>query len=289
MNTTFVFQALIDGFLIGGVYGLVAIGLTLIFGVMNVINFAHGSLLMLGMYVTYWSSSLLHIDPYLSIIITIPVLFIIGMLFQKFLLNPIINAPEHNKLLLCLGVSLFLENITLFMWSPNFRVLRTPYEHVYLYFGDISISLLRLIAFGIAILVTIVVFLILTKSDLGKAIRAASEEPRGALLMGINIKRIYWVTFGIGAACAGISGAAVSPIFPVYPTVGWIFVINAFVVVVLGGLGNVVGAFFAGLIVGVADSIGSLIFPGSMKSIITFVIFILILLFRPKGLFGRRI
>lgn len=286
MSFTYILQTLLDGLLMGGVYGLVAIGLTLIFGVMKVINFAHGALMMLGMYVTYWAFALLHIDPYVSIVITIPILFFVGVCFQKFLINPIIDAPEHNQLLLTLGVSLFLENLVVFLWSPNYRVVRTSYEFVYFYIGDVSISLLRLLAFCVAMLVASIVYLVLTKTDLGKAIRAASEEPGGALLMGINVRRIYWITFGIGAACAGVSGAAVAPFFPVYPTVGGVFVITAFMVVVLGGMGSVIGAFVGGLIIGVADNVGGLFFPGAMKHLLSFIIFILILLFRPAGLFG---
>lgn len=286
MSFTYILQTLLDGLLMGGVYGLVAIGLTLIFGVMKVINFAHGALMMLGMYVTYWAFALLHIDPYVSIVITIPILFFVGVCFQKFLINPIIDAPEHNQLLLTLGVSLFLENLVVFLWSPNYRVVRTSYEFVYFYIGDVSISLLRLLAFCVAILVASIVYLVLTKTDLGKAIRAASEEPGGALLMGINVRRIYWITFGIGAACAGVSGTAVAPFFPVYPTVGGVFVITAFMVVVLGGMGSVIGAFVGGLIIGVADNVGGLFFPGAMKHLLSFIIFILILLFRPAGLFG---
>jgi len=286
MNASFILQSLIDGLLMGGVYSLVAIGLTLIFGVMRVVNFAHGALMMLGMYTTYWSFSLLHIDPYLSILITIPVLFLIGAMFQKFLITPIIDAPEHNQLLLTLGVSLFLENLVVFLWSPNYRVTRTSYEFAYLYLGDISISLMRVLAFATSMIVAAIVYFLLTKTDLGKAIRAASEEPRGALLMGINVRRIYWITFGIGSACAGVAGSATAPFFPVYPTVGGLFVITAFLVVVLGGMGSVLGALVGGLIIGVADGVGGMIFPGAMKSIISFVLFILILLFKPTGLFG---
>ena len=242
--------------------------------------------MMLGMYVTYWAFALLHIDPYVSIVITIPILFFVGVCFQKFLINPIIDAPAHNQLLLTLGVSLFLENLVVFLWSPDYRVVRTSYEFVYFYIGDVSISLLRLLAFCVAMLVASIVYLVLTKTDLGKAIRAASEEPGGALLMGINVRRIYWITFGIGAACAGVSGTAVAPFFPVYPTVGGVFVITAFMVVVLGGMGSVIGAFVGGLIIGVADNVGGLFFPGAMKHLLSFIIFILILLFRPAGLFG---
>ncbi|MBN1225704.1 MAG: branched-chain amino acid ABC transporter permease [Deltaproteobacteria bacterium] len=286
MNFTYILQTFLDGLMMGGVYSLVAIGLTLIFGVMKIVNFAHGTLMMLGMYSTYWAFQLLHIDPYASILITIPLLFIIGMCFQKFLISPIIDAPEHNQLLLTLGVSLFLENLVVFLWSPDYRIVRTSYEFAYFYIGDLSVSLLQLLAFCLAMLVASIVYLMLIKTDLGKAIRAATEEPGGALLMGINVKRIYWITFGIGASCAGVAGAAITPFFPVYPTVGGIFVITAFMVVVLGGMGSVIGAFVGGLIIGVADGLGGMLFPGAMKHLISVTIFILILLFRPTGLIG---
>ena len=288
MTFTFVAESLLNGLLVGGVYSLMAIGLTLIFGVMKVVNFAHGSLIMLGMYTTYWAVVLLDLDPYLSLPISLAVLFLIGASLQKFLINPILNAPEHNQLLLTLGVSLFMENLAVFLWSPDYRVMRTGYEGTVFYVGDISLSLVRILAFGIAMVLSAALYVLLTKTDLGRAIRAASEEPKGALLMGINIRRIYIITFGIGAACAGVSGGAIAPFFPVYPYVGWLFVITAFVVVVLGGLGSIQGAFLGGLIIGVADSVGAMFLPGAMKSIISFTIFILILLFKPTGLFGRR-
>ena len=288
MTVTFVVESLLNGLLVGGVYSLMAIGLTLVFGVMKVINFAHGSLIMLGMYTAYWSVALLHVDPYVSILVAFAVLFVIGASFQKFLINPILDAPEHNQLLLTLGVSLVMENFAVFLWSPDYRVMKTPYAGINFYMGDVSISLVRLLAFGFAMFLSAIIYLMLTKTDLGKAIRAASEEPRGALLMGINVRRIYLITFGIGAACAGVSGAAITPFIPVYPYVGWLFVITAFVVVVLGGMGNILGAFVGGLIIGLADSVGAMFLPGAMKSIISFTIFILILLFKPTGLFGRK-
>jgi branched-chain amino acid transport system permease protein len=214
-------------------------------------------------------------------------LFFIGAAFQKFLINPIIKAPEHNQLFLTLGVSLFLQNLAVFLWSPDYRVMKTRYSDVNFYIADVSISLSHLLAFGLAVLVAAILYVILSKTDLGRAIRAASEERTGAMLMGVNIKRIYWISFGIGAACAGVSGTAITPFFPIYPYVGDIFVLTAYVVVVLGGLGSVFGAFVGGLIIGLADSVGAMILPGAMKSIITFVLFIIILLLRPTGLFGK--
>jgi branched-chain amino acid transport system permease protein len=254
---------------------------------MKVINFAHGAVMMLGMYCTYWLFTLLGVNPYLSILLVIPILFLVGAAFQRFLINPIIKAPEHNQLFLTLGVMLFLQNLAVFLWSPDYRILKTRYADITYYVGDISISLSHLMAFGLAVLFSAILYLILSRTDLGRAIRAASEQPEGAMLMGINIKRIYWISFGIGSACAGISGAAITTFFPIYPYVGDIFVLTAYVVVVLGGLGSVFGAFVGGLIIGLADSIGAMFLPGAMKSILSFVIFISILLFKPTGLFRR--
>lgn len=288
MDVIFVAQSLLNGLMIGGVYSLVAIGLTVIFGVMRIINFAHGALMMLGMYATYWLVTLLHLNPYLTIVIVLPLMFLIGVVFQRVLIMPIMNAPEHNQLFMTLGAMLFLQNMAVFLWTPDYRIMRTSTSDIIYYFGDISISLAHLLAFGMAVCFTGILYLVLHKTDLGRAIRAASEEPTGARLMGINIKRIYWITFGIGAACVGVAGTAVTPFFPIYPYVGDIFVLTAYVVVVLGGMGSVFGAFIGGLIIGMADSIGAMLLPGSMKSVLSFLIFILILLFKPTGLFGRK-
>jgi branched-chain amino acid transport system permease protein len=286
MSSGFLLQSLLNGILMGGIYSLSAVGLTLIFGVMRVINFAHGSLMMLGMYTTYWAFFLLGIDPYISVLIVLPALFVVGASLQRFLINPIITAPEHNQLLLTLGVSLVLENIAVFVWSPDYRILRTSYSRMNFYLDDISISFVRVLSFAVALALTSAMYLIMTRSDIGKAIRAASEEPEGAALVGINVRSIYWISFGIGAACAGLSGAVIAPFYPTYPYVGGLFVITAFVVVVLGGMGNFMGAFVGGLVIGVCDSLGAVFFPAAMKSVVSFAIFVVILLAKPTGLFG---
>jgi branched-chain amino acid transport system permease protein len=255
---------------------------------MKVINFAHGALMMLGMYASYWIATLLQINVYATIVFVLPLLFIVGVLFQRVLISPIMNAPAHNQLFLTLGVMLFLQNMAVYLWTPDYRILRTPYTNINFYIGDINISLVHILAFIMALVFSGILYVILHKTDLGRAIRASSEEPVGAKLMGINIKRIYWITFGIGAACAGVAGTAITPFFPIYPYVGDIFILTAYVVVVLGGMGSVLGALVGGLIIGMADSIGAMILPGSMKSVLSFVIFIMILLFKPTGLFGRQ-
>lgn len=287
MFWAFFLQSLINGVLTGAVYGLIAVGLTLIFGVMKIINFAHGSLMMLGMYATFWAWSLLQMDPYASMVISVPLLFVLGALMQKLLIAPVMNAPEHNQLLLTLGVSLFLENLALFAFKADPRFVQTDYLKINYYVGPLTIKQVHLTAFAASLLITLLLYLLLARTDLGKAIRAAAEEQEGALLMGINVKRIFWISFGIGSACVGAAGTLIAPFFPVDPHVGGLFVITAFVVVVLGGMGSFGGALLGGLIVGVGESVGAMFLPGSMKQMVTFVLFVLILLLRPSGLFGR--
>lgn len=280
-------QSIVNGILMGGVYGLVAIGLTLIFGVMKIINFAHGSLMMLGMFTTYWLYVLAGLDPYLSLLLSIPCLFVVGLLIERFLIAQVLDAPAHNQLLLTLGISLFIENFALFLWTPNFRTLEVTYLRKAAMVGSVMISLPKLVAFIFAIILTILLYCFLKGTDMGKAIRAASEEREGALTVGINLRRIYYVAFGIGAACVGAAGTLTAPFFYVNPHVGGIFVITAFVVVVLGGMGNFIGALVGGLIIGLAESVGAAFVPGQLKQFIIYFIFILVLLFKPEGLFGR--
>jgi branched-chain amino acid transport system permease protein len=282
-------QSVVSGILMGGVYSLIAIGLTLIFGVMKIINFAHGSLMMLGMFTTYWLFVLLGIDPYLSLLFSIPILFIIGIVIERFLIAKVLDAPEHNQLLLTLGISLFIENFALFLWTPNFRTINVQYIKKAATVGTVMISFPKVIAFLFAIILTALLYYFLKSTDLGKAIRAASEEKEGALTVGINMRRIYYVAFGVGAACVGAAGTLTAPFFYVNPHVGGIFVITAFVVVVLGGMGNFIGAFVGGIIVGLAESVGAAFVPGQLKQLIIYFIFILVLLFKPQGLFGRRV
>ena len=280
-------QAIVSGILIGGVYSLVAIGLSLIFGVMKIINFAHGAFMMLGMFITYWLYVLLGIDPYLSLLFSIPILFFLGLLIERFLIDKVLDAPEHNQLLLTLGISLVIENLALFLWSPNFRTINVAYATKAATLGTVMISLPKVIAFLFALLLTGALYYFLKKTDLGKAIRAASEEKEGALTVGINLKKIYYIAFGIGTACVGAAGTVAAPFFYVSPQVGGVFVITAFVVVVLGGMGNFIGAFVGGIIVGLAESVGAAFFPGQLKQFIIYFIFILVLLFKPAGLFGK--
>ena len=279
-------QAVVSGLLLGGVYGLVASGLTLIFGVLRIINFAHGAVMMLGMYASYWLWVGLGVDPYVSVLVTAPLFFLLGMGIQRLVIEPNRDAAEHNQLLLTLGLALFLENLALVLWHGDFRTLRVPYANTSFVIGDALVEVSRLVAAGGAVLIALALFVFLRRTDVGKAIRALSEEREGAMLVGIDVARIRAVAFGIGSACVAVAGALITPFFYVAPDVGESFNIMAFVVVVLGGMGNFIGALVGGLIVGLAESLGAALLPGSLKQLVVFVIFVLVLLFRPEGLFG---
>jgi branched-chain amino acid transport system permease protein len=198
------------------------------------------------------------------------------------------GAPAHNQLLLTLGISLFIENFALLIWTPNFRNLEIPYLKKAVTFGTVMISLPKGIAFIFAVILTALLYFFLKKTDLGKAIRAAAEEKEGSLTVGINLRKVFYLAFGIGTACVGAAGTLIAPFFYVNPHVGGIFVITAFVVVVLGGMGNFIGAFMGGIIIGLAESVGAAFVPGQIKQFIIYLIFILVLLIKPEGLFERK-
>ncbi len=286
--STLVWQAVVSGMLIGGVYALVALGLTLVFGVLRIINFAHGTLMMLGMYATFFLYSLGGLDPYLSVLLVGPAFFLVGVVLERGLIEPNLAAPESNQLLLTLGVALFLENAALVAFSPDYRSIRLPWASRALLLGDAVVNVPRLIAFGCSIALAVALWLFLKYTDVGKAIRAAAEEREGALLVGIDIRRLYAVAFGLGSAVVAVAGSLVVPFLYVAPDVGEVFNIVAFVVVVLGGMGSFVGALLGGFLVGLAESLGAAFLAGSLKQLPMFVLFVLVLLFRPTGLFGRR-
>ncbi|MEK7861216.1 MAG: branched-chain amino acid ABC transporter permease, partial [Chloroflexota bacterium] len=208
-----ILQALLSGLLNGGIYSLVAVGLTLIFGVMRIINFAHGSLMMLGMYVSYWLFVLWGVDPYLSLIASGSVLFAVGVLIEAVLVSPVLEAPEHDQLLLTLGISLVIENLALFLWKADPRTVTVPYLAVAPMVGGIMISSPRVIAFAVSLAFTAGLYVFLKRTDLGKAIRAVSQDREGALTVGINMRRIYALAFGIGCACVGAAGGLVVPFY----------------------------------------------------------------------------
>jgi len=288
LDSAIFFQALVSGILTGGLFALVAVGLTMILGVLKIVNFAHGEFLMLGMYLTFYCFSYLGVDPYLCLFISIPIFFVFGVVIQRLLINPVLNSPMEIQILITLGLFFFLQNLALFLFGPYLKSINTTYARTIISIGSVSFSSTRLIMFIFAIAFTVILYLFLKKSDLGKAIRACSDESYGATLVGINVKRVYMIAFGIGTACAGAAGTLLMPVYYVDPYIGLTFIMTAFVVVVLGGMGNYVGALIGGFIIGLAESFGSIIFAASLKQMVTFIIFILILLFKPTGLFGKK-
>jgi branched-chain amino acid transport system permease protein len=278
-------QALVTGLMAGGVYGLVALGLTLIFGVLHVINFAQGALVTLGMYVTYVVANDLGWNPYLTLFISIPLLFAFGALVQKIMINRSMGEEHANTLLLTLALGLLIENALLLTFGGNPQSVRTGQETVYNIFGAVATQS-RLIAFGGALILALLLFFMLQRTSIGTAIRAVASNPTGARLVGVNTSRIYVITFAIGAACAGAAGTLVAPIVSITPVAGEVFNITAFVIVVLGGLGKVLGALFGGLIVGLAEQFGGILFPDQSNLLGVFIVFVLILFLRPQGLFS---
>jgi len=279
-------QLLIQGLLMGGIYGLIAVGLSLIFGVMGVINFAHGPMIVVGMYAAYWILTALGLDPYLSLVIVAGVMFLLGYLIQFSVINRILDFPEAMQVVPLVSVGLILENALLLFFGPDHHSPETALGLASFQLGPVMVDLSRLLAFGLAIVVTLAIFLFLKKSDLGKAIRAAADNRVGAQLVGIKVDRINNISFGLGAATTGAAGALLLPLMPVSPYLGHDFTMIAFVVVILGGMGNLVGALVGGLILGVAESGSTLFLQPTLKHVVSFGILVLIMLFKPQGLFA---
>jgi branched-chain amino acid transport system permease protein len=289
MDLTLVAQAALSGLLFGGVYSLMAVGLTLIFGVMRVINFAHGDMMVWGMYLAYLLAVRAGIDPYLGLIACAAALFALGVVVQRALVDRIVNAPHEMQILLMLGVALVLENLALVVFGPEPTRVRTPLAAVSWYLGPLYVDVARLVTFVVAIVLSVLLSLLLFRTDVGRAIRAAADNPYGALVVGTNVRRVHAVAFGVGAACVGAAGALVSPILPFQPATGLSLSITSFNIVIIGGMGSLLGAFVGGLLVAVAESLGAVFLRPSLKELVSFLLLIIILLFRPAGLLGRRL
>jgi branched-chain amino acid transport system permease protein len=279
-------QSLVSGILTGSLYAMIGVGLTVIFGVMRIINLAHGEMVMLGMFGAYWSYSLWKLDPFVSVLLWVPLLFLAGMLAYRFLLKAIIPGGELNTLLYTAGLSLLIANLALFTWTGDYRTLNLPYAIEPLRPFGIAVPVPLAIAFALAALITLALYLFLARTDTGRAVRATSQDPEAAALMGINVERIAMITFGLGTALAAAAGVLLVPSLYLYPTVGEILIVKCFVIVVLGGLGSVPGAIAGGVLLGVVESLGAVYVSVAYKDTIGFIIFLLVLLFRPQGLFG---
>jgi branched-chain amino acid transport system permease protein len=288
MSSTLVLQAIVTGFLLGGVYSLICVGLTLTFGVMRIINFAHGEFLMVAMYATYFFSVGFGTEPYTAVVLVLPGLFLFGILIFHFLIRPIQSRDPLNQMLLLVGLSLVLQNGALALFSPDTRAVQSSLLYSKVELGEVIIGLPMLIAFGVSILITLALYWLLRFTELGRKIRAAASDRGAAELMGINVNRVNMLALGIGIGCLGIAGPVMMPAYYVVPDIGTFFILIAFVVVVLGGLGNFVGAMLASFLVAITQSIGALFMPGSTAPVLPFLLFILVLLFKPEGLFARR-
>jgi len=288
MDSTLALQLVVQGILLGGIYGLIAMGLSLIFGVMGVINFAHGQMMVMGMYVSYWIFVLLGIDPYLSLVIVAAVIFVLGYVIQASVVNRILDYPEAMQVLPLVSLGLILENTALLFWGPDYRSPQTALSLTTFWIGSVMVDVSRLIAFVLAIVITILIFLFLKKSTSGKRIRAAADNRTGAILVGIDVSRIYNISFGIGAATTGAAGVLLLPLMPLSPHMGHDFTLTAFIVVILGGMGNLMGALAGGLILGLAESVATLFLPATLKQVVSFGFLVIIMLFRPQGIFGGK-
>jgi len=284
---TLLLQSVLSGVLVGGVYALIGIGLTMIFGVMRVINFAHGELLMLGMYLTWIVFTWMGIDPFVSILLTAPALYLWGALLQKAFINRILGALPQNQILLTIGLGLVMSNAVMLAFTSDYRILTTSYSSSSFNVGPVSVSIPLAISFAITAVITGLLGWFLLKTDTGQAIRATAQDREAAQLMGINVARTSVMAFGIGSALAGTAGALIAPTYYIYPQVGSAFTLKAFVIVVLGGMGSVVGATLGGLIVGVTESLAAVYVASGLKELVVFVVFLAVLLFKPAGLLGK--
>jgi branched-chain amino acid transport system permease protein len=279
-------QSIVSGVLTGSLYAMIAVGLTIVFGVMRIINMAHGEMVMLGMFGAYWGHALWRLDPFVSALLWVPLMFVFGMGVHRLLLRRIIPSGELNTLLYTAGLSLLIANVALFLWSGDYRTINLEYAQKPMRPFGISVAVPSAIAFVIAIAVTTALYLFLSRTDTGRAIRATAQNPDSAALMGVEVGRIGMITFGLGTALAGAAGVLLAPSLYLYPNVGEILVVKCFVVVVLGGLGSVPGAIAGGILLGLIESLGAVYVSVAYKDTIGFVLFLLVLLLRPAGLFG---
>ena len=279
-------QTVVSGALTGTLYAMIGVGLTVVFGVMRIINLAHGEMVMLGMFGAYWGQTLWRLDPFVSLLLWAPLMFVAGMGVYRFLLRPVVPGGELNTLLYTAGLSLLLANVALLLWSGDYRTITLSYGADPVRPLGIAVAVPLLVAFVLALVLTGGLWALLMRTDLGRAIRATSQDAGAAVLMGIDVEKVAVITFGLGTALAAAAGVLLAPSLYLYPTVGELLVVKCFVIVVLGGLGSVPGAIAGGVLLGVVESLGAVYVSSTYKDGIGFVLLLAVLLYRPAGLFG---
>ncbi|MBW1805636.1 MAG: branched-chain amino acid ABC transporter permease [Deltaproteobacteria bacterium] len=286
--TFFTFTAgALNGLFLGGLYAITALGLSMVFGVMRLVNVVHGELLVLGAYFSFFISTGLGIDPLLTTLIVAPILFLLGYSIQLWVLNPVMNRGMEPPLLTAFGLSIIAQSLFIYLWSGNSRTITTGYSEQGVALAGINVPLMYIIAFVLSIVLIAVVQIFITRTYPGKAIRAATQDPETAQVMGINVKSIYALTYAIGASSAALGGALIGLTFSFIPASGLTWLLKGFVVVVLGGMGSIVGTLAGGLILGVAEGMGAAIVGTGYRDMIGLIIFLVFLVIRPSGLFGR--
>jgi len=287
-DSAIIIPSVLNGLTTGGLYALVALGLTLIYGVLHIINFAHGALLMLGLYAVYFLNVQFGIDPYAALLIVPPAMFALGYALQRGIIGRASHGRDENILLVTLGLSIIIENLSLFFFRSDTRTVDTPYSFDVIEIFGAFLPYPKVVAFIGALVTAALLWLLMSRTDLGRAIRALAKERKGAQLVGINADHVFAMSFGLGIACLGVAACLLLPSYYVNPQVGGGFVLIAFTIVVLGGMGSFVGALIGGLIIGVVEALGGLFLGESLGQIGIFLIFILVLIFRPTGLFGAK-
>jgi branched-chain amino acid transport system permease protein len=281
-------QAVINGLLFGAVYATIGIGFSLVWGVMNIINVAHGSFIMVGAYLSYTLYAVAGIDPFLSIPVVMAVLFGIAYVIQKYALNRVVRGSVFITLTFTFGLQILIANVCLLIWSADYRSVKLPYSSAGFQVGGVVIPLVRLGIFAVALILTGLFYLFMRKTKTGIAINATALNFEGAKTVGIDVYNIYAVTFGVSAALAGAAGCLISPIMTVNPFFGGPMVAKAFVIAILGGLGSTIGALVGGMVLGLVETVGTIFIPSSYQELLGFSVLVLVLVFRPQGLLGKR-
>jgi branched-chain amino acid transport system permease protein len=283
-----IIQAVINGVLFGAVYAMIGIGFSLVWGVMNIVNVAHGSFIMIGAYLSFTLFAAYKIDPFLSVPLVMAVLFVIAYFIQRYLINRVVRGPSFITLTFTFGLQILIANVCLLIWSADYKSIKLPYSSAGIEIGDAIIPAVRFGIFGVAILITVLFYLFMRRTKIGVAINATALNYEGAKTVGVDVGNIYAVTFAVSAALAGAAGALISPIMSINPFLGGGIVGKAFVIAILGGLGSTVGALVGGMTLGLVETLGTLLFPSAVQDLLGFAVLVFVLVLRPQGIMGKR-